>query len=61
LLTLAAVCPKKSGFLTQQVTDHLLTNAAVIRAMTGRRVEIEARRGRPGMVVVEAAEVAANV
>jgi len=53
LITLSALCPDESRFLTERVTDHLLTNAQVIRQMTGRNVRIEGEAGQEGMVTVE--------
>ena len=55
LLTLAALCPHKSHFSTTCITDHLLTNAAVIRQLTGREVTLDGRPGCPGAVTVEEA------
>jgi RNA 3'-terminal phosphate cyclase (ATP) len=54
LVTLAALCPGRSTISTSSVTDHLLTNAQVIRELTGREVTIDGDRGQPGTVVVEA-------
>ncbi len=56
LLTIAALCPQESRFLTARITDHLLTNAAVIRQLTGRDVTIDAPAGRSGTVVIKATE-----
>lgn len=54
VLTLAALCPEDSHFTTERVTDHLLTNAGVVRKLTGREVHIEGDPGQPGTVSVEA-------
>ena len=53
LLTLTALCPGHSHFITRHVTDHLLTNAQVIRQLTGRTVRIDAAIGECGQVTVE--------
>ena len=54
LLTLAALAPGQSRIATQKVTDHLLTNAEVVRRLTGRAVSVEGEPGEGGMVTVEA-------
>ena len=54
LLTLAALCDAQSRFRTQEVTAHLLTNAAVVQQLTGRHVEIDAGVGESGLVTIEA-------
>jgi RNA 3'-terminal phosphate cyclase (ATP) len=54
LITVAALCPDRSSISTARVTDHLLTNAQVIRQLTGRGVAIDAEPGRPGTVTVQA-------
>lgn len=54
LLTLAALAPDESRIATQRVTDHLLTNAEVIRRLTGRTVTVEGDLDAVGMVAVAA-------
>ncbi|MCJ7544821.1 MAG: RNA 3'-terminal phosphate cyclase [Phycisphaerae bacterium] len=54
LLTLAALASGPSRLATQKITDHLLTNAEVIRRLTGRTVTIAGEVGDSGMVTVEA-------
>ncbi len=54
LLTLAALAPGASRIATQKITDHLLTNAEVIRRLTGRTVTTEGQAGDSGLVTVEA-------
>lgn len=55
LITLAALCPEPSRLLTSRVSNHLLTNAMVIRRLTGRAVRIEGNLGEGGTVTLEAA------
>jgi RNA 3'-terminal phosphate cyclase (ATP) len=55
LLVPAALCPRESRFTAERVTSHLLTNAEVVRQLTGRRVAVEGEAGAPGTVTVEAA------
>lgn len=52
LLTLAAVCPEESYFYTQRISEHLRTNAEVIRRMTGREVELAMDGPDVGLVFV---------
>jgi len=52
LLTLAALCPYQSTFVTQRATGHLRTNAAVVRLLTGREVVIEEGPGPAATVTV---------
>ena len=52
LLTLAGLCRQESRFSTTRITDHLLTNAAVVRQLTGRQVIIDGRTGQPGTIAV---------
>ena len=54
LLPLAALCYDESRFVTQRVTRHLRTNAAVIEQLTGRAVAIESATGKSAMVTVAA-------
>ncbi len=41
LLTIAALCPGESRYVAERPTEHLRTNARVIRQITGRRIDIE--------------------
>lgn len=52
LLVIAALAPGESTFTTERITSHLLTNAAVIRHLTGRDVHVDAAKGSPGCVTV---------
>jgi len=52
LLTIAGICCEESSFATSKVTSHLLTNAEVIRRVTGREVIVQGAPGRPGEVIV---------
>lgn len=52
LLTLAALSPQRSSFRTRRVSEHLLTNAAVLRQMTDRNVQIDGERDGPADVTV---------
>lgn len=54
LITIAALAPEESYFLIDRISDHLLSNAAVIRQITGRKITIEGEPGTPGKVTVEA-------
>ena len=56
LVTLAGLCPAESHFITERLTDHLQTNAAVIRRLTGRRISIEPKRSGSASVTVHEAE-----
>ena len=40
LLTIAALCPDESRYVAERLTDHLNTNAQVIRQITGRQIDI---------------------
>ncbi|MFB3891161.1 MAG: RNA 3'-terminal phosphate cyclase [Phycisphaerae bacterium] len=53
IITIAALCPDQSRFTTQCITDHLLTNAAVIRQVAGRKITVEGSPGGAGCVTVE--------
>lgn len=55
VLTVLAVTPEPSRFTTTQVTGHLLTNAQIIRQLTGRQVEVCGEPGQPGSVFVPGA------
>ena len=50
VLTLAAICPEESHFRTERVTDHLLTNAEIIRQLTNRQVTIPTSGGGAAVV-----------
>ena len=54
VLTLAGLCEGGSHFSAARITDHLLTNAAVIQQLTGREVTIDGVCGQSGTVAVEA-------
>jgi RNA 3'-terminal phosphate cyclase (ATP) len=54
LITIAALSPRESYFTTTRITQHLLTNAEVIRKLTGRNVIIEGSTGEGGSVTIEA-------
>ncbi len=55
LLTLAALAPGDSRYVTDRATDHLHTNAAVVSRLTGRAVRIEPiGQGEAASVIVEA-------
>ncbi len=54
LLPLAALCYDESRFVTQRVTRHLRTNAAVIEQLTGRAVAIDPAVGKAATVTVAA-------
>jgi RNA 3'-terminal phosphate cyclase (ATP) len=55
LLLLMAMASGPSRFTVSEITPHLLTNAAVIRAVTGAEITIEGRLGDPGQVIVPSA------
>ena len=50
LITLLALSPGASELATTTVTDHLLTNAEVIRRIAGREVTVTGKPGGPGHV-----------
>jgi RNA 3'-terminal phosphate cyclase (ATP) len=52
LLTIAAMCPDESRYLAERPTDHLRTNAQVIRELTGRKIDITDAEGGTAMVRV---------
>ena len=54
LLPIAALCYDESHFVTERVTSHLLTNAAVIEQLTGRSVKIDPVDGGAAVVTVAA-------
>jgi RNA 3'-terminal phosphate cyclase (ATP) len=47
-----ALAPGPSRYTTSQVTDHCMTNAAIITKITGRTVTVEGDVGKPGSVTV---------
>jgi RNA 3'-terminal phosphate cyclase (ATP) len=51
LLPLALI-PRESVFTTACVTNHLLTNAEVVRQFVEAEIEIEGAQGEPGRVRV---------
>jgi len=52
LLTIAALCPDESRYLAERATDHLRTNAQVIRQLTGRQIDITPAEGGSALVIV---------
>jgi len=54
LVTIAALCPGESRFVTDKVTDHLRTNAEIVRQVTGRKVEITDSTDRGACVTIGA-------
>jgi RNA 3'-terminal phosphate cyclase len=52
LLTIAALCPDESRYLAERPTDHLRTNAQVIRELTGREIDIAPAEGQSALVTV---------
>ncbi len=52
LLTIAALCPDESRYLAERPTDHLHTNAQVIRELTGREIDITPAEGGSALVTV---------
>jgi RNA 3'-terminal phosphate cyclase (ATP) len=50
LLLPLALAPGPSAFTTARITQHLLTNAQVIRAFLPVQIEIEGQLGAPGAV-----------
>ena len=53
-LTVLALAPGRSEYTVSEVTEHLRTNAATIRAFLDRSITIEEPDGdRPGRVVVD--------
>jgi RNA 3'-terminal phosphate cyclase (ATP) len=53
LLLPMALAAGASAFTTSEVTQHLLTNASIIRQFLPVQIEIEGREGRPGTVSVQ--------
>ena len=56
LLPLSLV-PAESEYTTCCVTDHLTTNAEVIRRFVPAEIRIEGEAGQPGRVVVKGCDV----
>lgn len=56
LLTVAALSPYESRFVTERITDHLRTNAEVIRQLAGRQIDIEDGERGSGVVTVRDVE-----
>lgn len=52
LITLAALCPAASRFVAERLTDHLKTNADVIRQITGRNITLEPGEDEAATVTV---------
>lgn len=53
LITLLALAPGTSELTTTRITPHLLTNAEVVRRITGRQVVIEGQPDSPGKVILK--------
>jgi RNA 3'-terminal phosphate cyclase (ATP) len=53
MLTLLALPLEPSRYTTTRITQHLLTNAEIVRQLTGRNVTIEGALDKPGRVYVE--------
>jgi RNA 3'-terminal phosphate cyclase (ATP) len=53
LLLPAAVAGGRSEIRTSRITNHLMTNAHVIRQFLPARIEIDGAEGEPGVIVVE--------
>jgi len=47
-----ALIPGQSRYTTSRITSHCLTNAAVIEQMTGRTIEIDGEKDKPGRVTI---------
>ena len=54
LLTLAALSPHESCLVAERISEHLTTNANVIRQLTGRQIDIEPGEKGCGRVTVRA-------
>jgi RNA 3'-terminal phosphate cyclase (ATP) len=52
VLTVLALTGEPSRFTTQRVSSHLLTNAEIVRQLTGRQVQVEGALGESGSVFV---------
>ncbi len=52
LLVVAALALEPTTYTTTVVTGHLLTNAEIVRQLTGREVTVEGELGKPGRVNV---------
>ena len=50
LLPVLALGAEPSRYTTTRVTGHLLTNAHVVRQVTGREVDVDGEPGQPGSV-----------
>ncbi|MHC4717988.1 MAG: hypothetical protein ACYS5V_13520 [Planctomycetota bacterium] len=51
-MTVLALSPGRSELATTRITQHLLTNAEVIRQIAGREVTVTGKIGSPGHVVI---------
>ena len=49
-----AVSMEDSRYTTTRITNHLLTNAEIVRRLTGRDILVEGDLGEPGRIVIEA-------
>ncbi len=47
-----ALAPSTSAYTASKITDHCLTNAAVIEQITGRSVQIEGDKGKRGTITI---------
>lgn len=52
LITILALSPDASELATTKITQHLLTNAEVIRQIAGRDVTVTGKIGTPGHVAI---------
>lgn len=52
LITLLALAPARSELTTTRLTQHLLTNAEVIRQVSERTVHVEGEIDAPGRVII---------
>ncbi len=53
LMVPLALASGRSEYTTSRITEHCLTNADVIRLMTGRSVDVEGKIGEPGRIIIE--------
>jgi len=54
LPSILTVSMEASRYTTTRITDHLLTNAEVVRRLTGREITIEGAPGETGQVTIAA-------
>jgi len=55
LLTILALCPHESRYVTQRLTSHLRTNADVVTQVTGRGIDVEPGEAESARVTVRGA------